>query len=291
MYMAHKKSDSEVTGNTKPSRLRFRNVLFTSFQNELESKFIFNEDKMQYVVFQQEKCPSTGRLHYQGYIEFRTQIGITNVKKLLNDETVHLEKRMGTQKQAIAYCTKDETKVNGPWEYGSPNTQGKRTDLEQISEDIKNGEPIMNIVENNPSQYIRYHRGIEKLHELYQPIRDFKPEVFIYWGKAGSGKTRKAFSFPDCFFKPNGQWWDGYNHQETVIFDDYDGYINFREFLQLTDRYPHQVPIKGGYKQFNSKRIIFTSNINPSLWYYNEFMNEENKNAFDRRITLIEYFE
>ena len=48
----------------------------------------------------------------------------------------------------------------------------------------------------------------------------------------------------------------------VVLFDDIEASacLPISLFLKLTDRYPHQVPIKGGYITWKPKVIVFTSN-------------------------------
>ena len=47
------------------------------------------------------------------------------VKKLFDINFIHLEIRRGTQQQARDYCQKHDTRVDGPWEYGTPHKAGK----------------------------------------------------------------------------------------------------------------------------------------------------------------------
>lgn len=66
-------------------------------------------------------------------------------------------------------------------------------------------------------------------------------------------------------------WFDGYEGQDDVLMDDYQCSMLDREFfLRLLDRYPMQVPVKGGFVEWRPKRIIITSNHNPIDWYASE---------------------
>lgn len=63
------------------------------------------------------------------------------------------------------------------------------------------------------------------------------------------------------YYKSTGKWWDYYQHEDTVIWDDFRGCdYNLSEFLKLLDRYPYKIEYKGGMCEFNSKSIILTSN-------------------------------
>ena len=37
----------------------------------------------------------------------------------------------------MGYCSKEETRVDGPWEFGVDKQPGQRTDLEEIGQLIK----------------------------------------------------------------------------------------------------------------------------------------------------------
>jgi len=42
-------------------------------------------------------------------------------------------------------------------------------------------------------------------------------------------------------------WWQGYNGEEVVLFDDYRGETSFSEMLLLTHEYRHEAPTKGAH--------------------------------------------
>jgi len=88
-----------------------------------------------------------------------------------------------------------------------------------------------------------------------------------------------------------GIWFDGYEPitHDTIIFDEFTGWIPFNLFKILTDNTPYQVQYKGGFKHFRPKTIIFTSNKHPSTWYKN--LSDIDKKAFFRRIDEIKYFD
>lgn len=66
-----------------------------------------NPDIFKYMCFGEEICPSTLKLHFQGYLELYSPARISAVKKYLKDDTVHLEKAKGDKEQNRAYCRKD----------------------------------------------------------------------------------------------------------------------------------------------------------------------------------------
>jgi len=107
---------------------------------DLENFFVPDQHAdFKYMVYQVETCPDTGRDHIQGYIEFARQMDFNIVRNIFAPVVVHLERRLGTREQAIAYCKKAESRyrdpVSGqlvdPVEFGDPgqNKQGHRQEL------------------------------------------------------------------------------------------------------------------------------------------------------------------
>lgn len=151
----------------------------------------------------------------------------------------------------------------------------------------------MELFEKYPGNYLRYGKMIQEAMNLYQGKRTWEMDVQIYWGEPGTGKTRHVYDtygYDNVYVKPVGKWWDGYNGEETIVIDDFDPEncheITYNFYLQLLDRYPMNLEIKGGYTAMRSKRIIFTSNFDPDGW----FQHKGNRQAFFRRIKNIYKF-
>jgi hypothetical protein len=131
---------------------------------------------------------------------------------------------------------------------------------------------------------------------MYQPERTETTELHIYWGPTHTGKSHTAFEearkLGPVYVKPSdSQWWDGYEGQPSVILEDFRGEIPLAMMLRLADKYPLRVQVKGGYKQFNSKRIYITSNIDVDEWFNtNQKGYEASMDAFRRRITVKKHF-
>lgn len=246
-------------------------------------------EQITYVVWQQERGTS-GRLHLQGYTEFRSAFSRRRAKALLGlGASLHLEPRQGTQAAAIAYCKKQDTRVDGPWERGRPKRAGLATD---VSELIAGGATASEVLEAFPSQFIRYHSGITKAIALKEPKRDFLPKVYILYGRTGAGKSSWALNYcktHDLSFyvatpparKGDKFWCNGYEGQHVFWIDEFYCTISYPAMLRLLDRYPYMLETKGAMVQFRSRVIIITTNLNPTKWY----QKIEDKAALKRRLT------
>ena len=95
----------------------------------------FKEEEVQYACWQAEKVSHT---HLQGVIQFRNKnTTLIRAKGCFNSLQPHLEKMRGKPDEAIRYCKKDESRIDGPWEFGEYLKKGsnKRKARERYDED------------------------------------------------------------------------------------------------------------------------------------------------------------
>jgi len=228
-----------------------------------------------------------GTKHFQGYCSFRRRKSLAQVKRLLG-ERCHLEVCRGTPHQNREYIIK-----HGEFsEYGElPSGRGKRSDIEALRDAVKSGMARSDIADQFPLLYAKYRSAIKEWISDYAPKRTWAPEVNVFWGPTGTGKTRAVYEFirhEDIFCYNGGKdgWFDGYDGQCVVLFDDFSGSdFKLNYLLRLLDRYPMKVPIKGGFVEFVPKHIFITSNLDPDIWYQHAHI--EHQRALKRRFTKV----
>jgi len=213
-----------------------------------------------YLVFGEE-CSESGTQHLQGYVEFANARTFASMKKLMI--RAHLEARRGTPKEASVYCKKDGVFQ----EFGELPKQGKRSDLEAVAEQVRDGASLQEIAEEFPGMYVRYHRGFEAMRLKRMKHREDRPKVVWLWGGTGVGKTREAVNVSSYYMKDGTKWWDEYEQQTRIVIDDFDGKWPFRDFLRLIDRYRYQGQTKGGYVKINSPEIYITAEFSPEHFW------------------------
>lgn len=230
-----------------------------------------------FVVFQKEQG-AQGTIHFQGYIQCTIRKRLTSVKKIL--PTAHWEPARGTPEQCETYCTKTDTRIEGPWTSGQVTTQGQRGDVVAFRDAILEGKSDIDLLEEYALQVAKFPKFISFCRVASFQHRNEKPSVKCFYGRSGSGKTRDALELsggPDSTFvisRPDSGrplWWDGYNPSThlSIILDDFYGWVPWSYLLQLLDRYRFSVEIKGGKVPFNSQKIFITSNQHPQEWYKN----------------------
>lgn len=250
-----------------------------------------------FIIGQLELCPGTGRRHIQSYIEFKRAQRGTRIANVLGvpADSVHFQIANGSCDQNIAYCTKEASRLAGPYRMGEPSMgQGSRTDLLRATQVLRE-HGIKRVAEEHPTVFVKYHKGLSALQEALQPKPVYKQrQVRVFWGPTGTGKTRRAYQEqPDLYRVPaptkGSYWFDGYSQESTVLIDDYggtDGTYPITFMLQLLDGYPMKVPVKGGFVTWNPDIVYITSNIDPTIWYAGA--PQAHIDALFRRFTLVE---
>lgn len=198
----------------------------------------------------------------------------------------HWEKAKGTPKEASEYCKKDgDFDEVGTLSCG----QGHRSDLLEIKEAIDKGANEEYIADNFFSKWVVYRRSFKAYAALKSSSRSWATQVHVFWGKTGTGKTRFVMDqvMDQDFWTPGDyKWFDGYEGQPIVIIDDYRGEYQLQMLLKLLDRYPMQVPVKGGFTEWAPRKIYITSNVHPNDWY--PLADRYSVAAMFRRFNLVE---
>lgn len=277
------KSEQKYTeGNTVTSVPKSRLQCFTSF---FEHPPTWNPDKMKFLAYGKESCPSTGKQHWQGFVYWKNPRTHKSAGKELNN--AHVETCRGSIDDNEKYCSKEGEYTT----HGEKPSQGKRHDLEDICDKINAGELTSeDIAVDNPIIFHKYGRTLQKLEDIAMR-KKFRTEMtkgIWYHGNTGVGKSHKAFEGFDpethYLYRHDNGWWEGYSGQETVIINDFRGEIKFAELLQLIDKWPYYVKRRGREPvPFVSKLVIITSSKHPNDIYCEE---EDSLNQLYRRMSI-----
>lgn len=287
--------------NPNPERpgSRSHKYCFTIWNINVEdASSFFDEikDQVAFACWQVEACPSTGRNHIQAYVRYRGTHSGTHLANALglNSTDVHWLIARGDDLANQRYCSKDDSRVAGPWEIGVPSRgPGSRSDLEAVTRVLQAGGSLRSIAESFPREFVKFHRGLA---ELERQLRgDAAPneekQVVALIGPPGVGKTRSVYDVAqgDLFVLPvpggprDPVWFDGYLDQGHALIDDFNGQLEYTFMLRLLDRYPLRVPIKGGFVQWKPRCIWLTSNHDIEGWY----PHIHDLSALRRRIKLV----
>lgn len=253
-----------------------------------------------YAICQKERGKKTALLHVQGYVRFRNAVSMSAFKIKLGCDHAHVGNANGTDLKNQIYCTKEDTRedLSLSIEVGEPQVdhQGERTDLESYRDSIIGGDTDAQLLMEHLGSVARYPHMINFIRGAFAEEALWLKEVICIIGPPGSGKTRYAYShWPDLYRLPIQQsqtlWFDKFNSQETVLIDEFHGSMSRHTLMQITDRYPIWVPVKGSFVQWNPRTIVFTSYEKPEDWYDWQNSHGDAWSSFNRRITRKLYME
>jgi len=209
-----------------------------------------------YLIYQKEKGEKD-TIHHQGYIVFEKKKKFQTLKKIA--ERYHWEKRKGTHDEAKEYCSKTDTRVEGPYEFGDdsdiPRKKGERTDIIDFQKSVQAGcYDITTLADEHFTVFIHNNRAFKNYIDIKKQAnakiqmqeefnKDFQPRQWqqqaldlldkqedreVLWivdELGGSGKTYLAKHLIityDAFYCTNGKSQDvafAYGNEEVVVFD------------------------------------------------------------------------
>lgn len=211
-----------------------------------------------YLVYQQEICPSSGKMHWQFFCQMKSRVRLTGMKKLFPG--AHLEVSRAP-KEARLYCMKEKTRAPGV----VPVEVGVFAEVEESVLGVLKRARAIDVLELHPHLW-RSYRALTQIKADLQLPRTALTRGVLLSGKSGCGKTKIAaciagFLKPEeVFWISNYPWFCGYEGQGLVIFDEFRG-TSPEVTLRLLDRTPLRVQVKGGSVEWRPSLMIMTSNL------------------------------
>lgn len=223
--------------------------------------------------------------HWQVYVVFERNTRLSGVKNVFPRD-VHAE--LTRSSRAREYVWKEDTRVDGTqFELGElPMRRNNAKDWEAIWESAKEGK-----VDEIPADVrVQHYRTLRTISYDYLVPVGIERTVYVYCGKPGTGKSRRAWEEAglDAYPKdPLTKFWDAYQGQKHVVIDEFRGGIDIAHILRWTDRYPVIVGTKGSATVLKAEKIWITSNLHPRLWYPS--VCDDTTNAVLRRLNIEEF--
>lgn len=195
-----------------------------------------------------------------------------------------------------AYCSK-EGRLQ---EYGvRPNEPGVTNALLNYKHEIDLGKRVLDIAEDDKmfGTYCQYRGGLKEYEQhkrakLFRESGYKRKHVEVITGPPGVGKTRSVFDthgYANVYTMPDksGKWAGSYDGQPVVVFNDVASgdIMPITTFLEWTDGYPIEVPVKGGYTIWSPQYVYFTSNQPFTNWW--PTASPDHLTAASRRVTVF----
>lgn len=268
-----------------------RNWILTFFPTDLERdtnrfEMLSRKKGIRYSIVGKEICPTTKKIHFQGYISYKNAKTFKQTKRWFGYDTIRIKEAVAGDCPNQKYCSKDGNLI---YEVGIPLKQGVRSDVEKAVAIAKETNSMRAVVEQVFNyQAVRHTELWLKYKERKRPVQPI--EVIWIYGRPGGGKTSHIYdSYPiEEIFEPlSFKWWEGYDAHKIVLIDDFRvEYCSFTQLLRLLDIYPFRVEMKGGSRQVQFNKIYITA-PKPPLEMYKHLKYEEDLGQLTRRITTL----
>lgn len=256
-----------------------------------------------YVVFGYEVAPSTGKEHLQcfGVTKKKTTFqhkasGAVGLQKWFVQNGyagTHFEDARASDEENLAYCKKG----GNFFEWGELPKDLKPSDKKRKSEDDYSEALELatagNIKHIPAKLLIKHYRALKDISREFRekpPALDGPCGIWVN-GHAGFGKSngtrRYIVGNQPYYAKNHSKWWDGYEFEDYVIFDDAhpdDAKSLLTDFKLWADAVPFQAEIKGAMVYVRPRHFIVTSQYRIE----DIFPGAKDFDAIDRRFKRID---
>lgn len=251
-----------------------------------------------YSCFQIEKGGNCETIHIQGFITFKSPMTWSTFKNYF--PCAHFNKCISSNTSCKDYCSKIDTRVDGPFEDGEFSEERSRTDIKQFLELVNLGTDDDELQSLYPSLYLKEFTKIDKLRDIAM-FKEFKTnrrkvEVTYIYGPPRCGKTTYISSLYgyDGFYSvttyDRGPF-DNYHGEKVIVFDEYESQIKISQMNQLIDSHPVQLPCRFNNKWACYDKVYIISNSPLSEQYSSDFIKPIQRDAFMSRIHKVIRFD
>lgn len=280
-------------------------------------------------VGQLERGGRNDRYHVQAYVEspsdspIRLGSIVRSIRKQTDTEkktvSVYVRRAQKTAARCVAYVSKQDTRIWGPWSSRPMDAwplyeHEERIDKEDLFDSVMREGATMADILNNPEMSVAAASCMRWLASLIRqrdgnkwgvdgPERDL--EVLYLYGASGTGKSTVARQYLDAVVGKNNYFpatdyvrdtWGEYACQRGVLLDELrlpTPQISLTVFLQITDRFPVQLSRRYENSWAAYDHMVITSNWSPDRQWESiktsssPTPSEEDRVAFMRRFTRI----
>ena len=211
----------------------------------------------------------SGSSHIQGYVRFPNPRAFNSVKAVISGAlpSAFVEQCWDID-AAIKYCKK-----GGSWEEfgGVPQSYTTGQELSgavvrkrKLYADLAGGANPLTLIAAQPEE-VGFIHSIAK-YAAHNRIRDCPAQVLYMWGPTGVGKTTSTEyvlqGLDLGYYKkpPGDRWFDGYNFQRIIIFDEFTGSVPLHQWNGLCDPSPPLLEVKGAKLPNAASHYIILSN-------------------------------
>ena len=248
-------------------------------------------------------------LHTHLFIQFKNPIYFNSIKETY--PTAHIEEARGSAQENRDYIRKEgkfentekaETNLKETFEeFGTipQEGRGRRSDLAELYQMIKDGYSNVEILEINPDnilnlQYIDKAR-LEILSNRYKSERRVHLMVVYVYGLTGLGKSRNILDehgdenvYRCTDYKHP---FDTYSGEDVLVLEEFRSDFPIGNLLNYLDIYPVQLPARYNNRQACYNYVYIVSNWRLEDQYHNVKIEQpETYQAFLRRIKKVRIY-